>query len=140
MTRDLETLEARELDARVAELVMGYVWKICLGYDFPLLYRPDAEVDPDDWGFFDLIDDPHPDVPHYSTTWNGFGAVFTRLRELDIGMVAGGPPNYPPTVSLFCLNRNHGNVQGLDTFKYEWPDMPRAICVAAIRVIEGSKL
>lgn len=69
-------------------------------------------------------------VASYSGSWDGFGLIFARLREMGFGLTCGGHPSDEPSVhffnhnySMLVMHRDRG--AGADT-------LPRAAAIAAL--------
>ncbi|WP_435018429.1 hypothetical protein TA3x_000403 [Tundrisphaera sp. TA3] len=118
----LEAMPARELDAVVAEVVFGLD---------PWVPKRDPHTGAEH----------HEDkvlgsgIPYYSTTWDGFGAIFLRLRELNLGLSMGGHPAEMPNVQAY--NNNYQVYIPQRSLGVSAPELPRAAAIAAVILVQA---
>ena len=127
---DIEKLSDRELDALVAEKVMG--WKMYKGAWFPEGF--DFEVEKHKYNADWLSNGIH--IPHYSADIAAAWQVVEKMKaDFSDGSVEGfslwfssNPVQMPHWKCMFENSEDH--------VKAEAPTAPRAICLAALRACD----
>jgi hypothetical protein len=69
-------------------------------------------------------------IPYYSTTWNGFGQVVERMRELVFG------------TSFASFSPKSWDVSFIRNYKVKrvlQESLPRAVSIAAILAVQGAE-